>query len=118
MRRRRLTDAERRAVYAKTGGRCAYCGCWLDVKSMAVDHVVSLHNHGADDMDNMFPACLDCNYYKGGCNPDGFRRKLKKAFAKERKCDFVKRIESKYAGWGGVFYFEMEGIRILTSARR
>ena len=73
---------------------------------MQVDHVVSLHNHGTDDIGNLMPSCRDCNYYKKGCNPEGFRKKLKKAFGKERKCDFVQRLEKKYEGWNGVFYFE------------
>ena len=106
MRRRRLTDAERRAVYAKTNGRCAYCGRKMTFGEMAVDHVVSLHNRGADDLSNMVPACRACNYYKRGSNPDGFRRKLKRAFAKDVKCAFVEELERSYDGWDGVFYFE------------
>lgn len=33
--RRRLTPAERRAVYDKMGGRCAYCGEQLNYEDMA-----------------------------------------------------------------------------------
>ena len=66
---------------------------------MQIDHVVSLHNHGADELDNMMPACRDCNYYKKGRNVEGFRTKLKKEFRKTDKCDFVRRLEQKYMGW-------------------
>lgn len=45
-------------------------------------------------------------FYKGGCNPEGFRKKLKKAFRQEEKRLFVQRLESRYEGWNGVFYFE------------
>ena len=106
MKRRRLTLTEKYDVLEKTEWRCSYCGCDIDIRSMVVDHLISLHNHGEDVLDNMVPACHECNYYKGGCNPPGFKRKLKKAFAMKEKCDFVKRLEKKYDGWGGVFYFE------------
>ena len=106
MKRRCLTLTEKFDVLEKTEWRCSYCGCDIDIRSMVVDHFISLHNHGTDDLDNLVPACRDCNYYKGGCSPDGFRKKLKRAFVRERKCDFVKRLEGKYAGWNGVFYFE------------
>ena len=104
--RRKLAVGERKLVYAKTCGHCAYCGCDLPYESMQVDHAVSLHNHGEDSLDNMLPSCRECNYYKRGSNVDGFRRKLKRAFGREEKCDFVKRLESKYSGWNGLFYFE------------
>ena len=41
-----------------------------------------------------------------GSNVDGFRRKLKRAFRKDGKCEFVKELEQKYDGWDGIFYFE------------
>ena len=104
--RRRRTDAERRAVLGKTDGHCAYCGCELPMEEMQIDHCISLHNHGSDEMDNLLPSCRMCNYYKRGSNPDGFRRKLKKAFKQEKKCDFVQRLEGKYGDWHGMFYYE------------
>lgn len=106
MKRRRLTRSERGEVYSKYGGRCCYCGCEIVMDEMNADHVVSLHNHGADELGNIVPACHDCNYYKSGSNPDGFKKKLKKAFRKEQKCDFVKGLEEKYSGWEEKFYFE------------
>lgn len=64
--RRRLTSAERRAVYDKMGGRCAYCGEQLNYEDMQVDHVVALRSKGEDDLANMLPACRSCNHYKRG----------------------------------------------------
>ena len=64
--RRRLTPAERRAVYDKMGGRCAYCGEQLNYEDMQVDHVVALRSEGEDDLANMLPACRSCNHYKRG----------------------------------------------------
>lgn len=107
--RRRIGIAERREVFGKTGGRCAYCGCILEFKEMQVDHAVSLHNHGTDDLSNLMPSCRQCNYYKRGSNVEGFRKKLKRAFARERKSEFVRRLEEKYGGWNGEFWFERNG---------
>ena len=107
MRRRTWTKSQKREVYNKTEGHCAYCGVGLRFEEMKLDHVVSLHNHGADDISNLMPACQQCNYYKKGCNPDGFRKKLKKAFRKEKKSEYVQCLQAKYGDdWDGVFYFE------------
>lgn len=72
--RRRLTKEERRTVYDKMGGHCAYCGCELRYKDMQVDHVVPLRKGGSDTLDNMLPACRSCNHYKDSASLEGFRR--------------------------------------------
>ena len=41
--RRKLTKDERMAVYEKTNGHCAYCGCELEYKDMQVDHVIPIN---------------------------------------------------------------------------
>lgn len=74
--RRRLTKEERRAVYDKMGGHCAYCGCELRYEDMQVDHVVPLGNsaRGSDTLDNMLPACRSCNHYKDTASLEVFRK--------------------------------------------
>lgn len=65
--RRKLTKDERMAVYEKTNGHCAYCGCELEYKDMQVDHVIPINGwseQGSDTLDNMLPACRSCNHYK------------------------------------------------------
>lgn len=67
--RRKLTKDERMAVYKKTNGHCAYCGCELEYKDMQVDHVIPINGwseQGEDTLDNMLPACRSCNHYKSG----------------------------------------------------
>ncbi len=72
--RRKLTPNERRAVYQKMNGRCAYCGCELSMKTMTVDHVIPLAHHGGkDNIDNMLPACRSCNHYKSTLTLEKFR---------------------------------------------
>ena len=75
--RRRLTKEERRAVYDKMDGHCAYCGCKLRYSDMQVDHVVPLNGYsikGPDELDNMLPACRSCNHYKASASLEGFRK--------------------------------------------
>lgn len=76
--RRRLTKEERRAVYDKMSGHCAYCGCELHFKDMQVDHVAPLRKGGPDVLDNMLPACRSCNHYKDSMDLEGFRRLVEK----------------------------------------
>lgn len=77
--RRKLSKAERQAVYDKCNGHCAYCGCELVFKVMQVDHVVSLEYHnGADDVTNMLPACRSCNHYKSTMTIERFRQAVER----------------------------------------
>lgn len=85
--RRRLTPAERRTVYNMTGGKCAYCGTPMSFSDMQVDHVVPLHQGGADEPFNMFPACRSCNHYKRGMSLEKWRAQLEAIPATlERDC--------------------------------
>lgn len=76
MTRRKLSRAERRQVYEKCGGHCAYCGCDLEYKNMQVDHVKPLRTGGADEPCNMLPACRSCNHYKATLDAEKFRQYL------------------------------------------
>lgn len=85
--RHRLTPTERRAIYNKMGGRCAYCGKQLNYEDMQVDHVVALRSNGEDDLANMLPACRSCNHYKRGNSLEGWRQILEAIPATlERDC--------------------------------
>jgi len=81
---------ERRLVFEKTGGKCAYCGCVLTHKSMTVDHiepivrplefkkgkVVTKNMKGTpeqEDLSNKLPACRSCNSLKGSYSIESFR---------------------------------------------
>ena len=73
MNRRRLTKSERNAIYLMFDRRCAYCGAKITCREMQIDHVVPLYNGGADDIDNMLPACRSCNKYKSTMTLEKFR---------------------------------------------
>jgi 5-methylcytosine-specific restriction endonuclease McrA len=56
---RRIT---RRAVFARDGFRCQYCG---SPGSLTVDHVVPRSRGGTSLWDNIVTACAPCNLRKG-----------------------------------------------------
>lgn len=108
--RRALSKKERERVYMIFNGRCAYCGRNISFEELQCDHKISLHNHGPDDVSNILPACKECNYYKRGSNPDGFRKKLRRAFKNSKNCEFVKRLLGFYGEeWDDSFLFEKNG---------
>ncbi len=50
----------RRAVFARDGGRCAYCGA----AAASIDHVVPRSRGGGHSWDNVVAACHRCNRIK------------------------------------------------------
>lgn len=78
MKRKKMSNAERREIYNKCKGHCAYCGCKLEYKDMQIDHVIPLRRGGVDNEDNMLPACRSCNHYKATLTADEFREYVSK----------------------------------------
>lgn len=74
--RKKLTKAERKIIYDRCAGHCAYCGCEIEYENMQVDHVKPLRIGGEDELDNMLPACRSCNHYKSTLDVEGFRKYL------------------------------------------
>ncbi len=50
----------RRAVFARDGGRCVYCG----VAATTIDHVVPRSRGGGHVWENVVAACTRCNHIK------------------------------------------------------
>lgn len=72
---------DRIAVFDKYGGRCAYCTTPLTLgpkgdAAFQVDHLHPRYLGGADDLDNLVPACRICNHYKKTFSVDQFREQL------------------------------------------
>ena len=85
MKHKRISKQQREAVFNKYGGRCAYCGCELTLRTMQVDHIKavyasSLENNGVetqdDNLENLNPSCRQCNFYKGTLDIEQFRKKI------------------------------------------
>jgi hypothetical protein len=63
----------RRTVYQKYGGRCAYCGREIEYQAMQIDHFIPQRAGGADEIENLMPACRMCNHYKRAHSLETFR---------------------------------------------
>ena len=83
--RKQLTKSERKAVYEKYNGHCAYCGCKILPKGFHVDHMHCIKNYeyleeftGIDvhSIENMMPSCGSCNRYKSTYELETFRKML------------------------------------------
>lgn len=111
MERKKISKAERRQVYEKYDGHCAYCGKKIDYKDMQVDHKIPLRLGGADDMSNYMPACRSCNHYKRGNSLEGFRKLVEDIPKKLERDSYIYRVGLDYGlvephKMNVVFYFE------------
>jgi 5-methylcytosine-specific restriction endonuclease McrA len=61
--RRKIT---RRAVFARDGWTCQYCGARAN---LTVDHVIPRSKGGASTWDNIVASCAPCNRRKGDSLP-------------------------------------------------
>lgn len=95
MKRKKLTKAQRLRVYNMYGGRCAYCGRHIRYEDMQVDHMVPLHNGGADNEENYVPACRMCNHYKSTYTVEKLREQLGMLQERLRK-DYIYRLALQY----------------------
>jgi hypothetical protein len=60
----------RYAVWDKYGGRCAYCGRLIPLKSLHIDRFYPARD---DEDDNLMPACGECAKLKEGLTPGQFQ---------------------------------------------
>ena len=66
--------AKKSDIFAKTNGRCYYCGLVLEFAiSFCVDHIVPQIKGGESDIENVVPACRNCNSAKGTKTLEQFR---------------------------------------------
>lgn len=92
---------------------------------MQIDHIVSVgwSSYGGaeskrliaegkmNEIDNLLPACRQCNFYKGMSDLEGFRSRLKDTLWNTSTDTFQARLAMKYGmivkhEWDGKFYFE------------
>lgn len=74
--RKKLTKECRRLLHQKFNYRCAYCGCNLAYNEMTADHIHPLEKHGLDVIENIVPACYECNNFKDHFTLEQFRRNI------------------------------------------
>jgi len=45
-------------------GECYYCGTYVGIKELTMDHLVPLSRGGRSTKDNLVPCCKECNTKK------------------------------------------------------
>jgi hypothetical protein len=70
------TQALRRAMHAREGGRCFYCLRRLIPQRRCLDHVVPQASLGSNSYRNLVSCCLDCNSLKAERHAVEFVRSL------------------------------------------
>lgn len=69
-------------VCEANGWTCFYCGELLNKKTVSRDHKIPLSRGGSDSIENIVPACMQCNRVKNSKTVDEFleyKRERKKA---------------------------------------
>ncbi len=112
----------RKQAHDKCGGRCAYCGEDITLKTMQVDHIRPKRNfyYGAgrdipdydvDDIRNLNPSCRKCNNFKNVFSLEEFRQQLESQVDRARRYSVNFRMAEKFGlvqveERPIVFYFE------------
>lgn len=68
----------RRDIYNKYNGHCAYCGKKIEFDDMTIDHIVATSKGGSNDLTNTIPSCQLCNNQKADRTVEEFRTFLEK----------------------------------------
>lgn len=76
------SSAEWLSLVLEYGGRCGYCGAG---GPMQADHRVPLSRGGTHDIENIMPACRQCNLEKASMSEFDFRTRLAIESKKRRK---------------------------------
>jgi 5-methylcytosine-specific restriction endonuclease McrA len=76
----------RRAILARDGYRCQYCG---STRHLTVDHLVPRSRGGASSWENLVTSCAACNTRKGASLPSEVGMALSRMPRPPAPCDFV-----------------------------
>lgn len=75
--RRAFSQSMRKAVMAKTAGRCYSCGYkFTDVSEVWIEHIVAFSDGGSNEIDNLLPGCPLCNFTRQNYTPHKIQRIL------------------------------------------
>jgi len=135
-----LTKKQRQAVWEKSGGHCWYCGCQLPERGWHADHFEpvlrqseivraptgSRFTHKVvqtgetvwperDTVENMVPACAQCNLFKTTFSVEFFRKEIEAQIERARKSSVNFRTAERFGLIEAkpqpvVFWFEAQGV--------
>ena len=66
-------NMNRRDIYNKYNGHCAYCGKKIEYDDMTIDHLTAQSKGGTNELDNTIPSCQLCNNQKADRTVEEFR---------------------------------------------
>lgn len=64
-----ISGAVQQKIWFADGCKCVYCGKWMGVIQLTIDHFTPLEMGGVNDPSNYLSACRKCNKDKGGMSP-------------------------------------------------
>ena len=103
---------DREKILNMFGGKCAYCGDTITLRTFQVDHIHAKYRGGEDKDSNYYPACRSCNASKATYTLEEFRtrlvddvQRLRRDSSKFRILERFNLIQSKLDNV--VFYFEI-----------
>ena len=56
---------KREALLRKHRLACVWCACYLNSKTLTIEHIIPLAQKGEHVLENMAPACFECNNERG-----------------------------------------------------
>lgn len=84
-----IDKATRRAAFAKTSGRCWFCGLHLAVH---ICHLWARSKGGPDTLDNLVGGCVECNMDMGQDNLESYRKivthRIERALSFLKSCGY------------------------------
>lgn len=86
----------RQQILEKYNGKCSYCACELNIKTLQIDHIVPFRRKmtncikGEHSIDNFNPSCKSCNSSKSSMDLDKWKSEIQK------KLDRLHRDSSTY----------------------
>ena len=108
---------DRKAVYEKYHGHCAYCGKTIEFREMQVDHFIPIAKATADNQEkiysfeNLMPSCRRCNHYKRQSDIEVFRTMIESIPSKLMNREYIFKVGVDYGFFNPKdrdvkFYFE------------
>jgi 5-methylcytosine-specific restriction endonuclease McrA len=70
------SQAPRKAIHAREGGKCFYCLWRVPARSRCLDHVVPCAKSGQNSYRNLVSYCVPCNWQKSDHKAEDFLREL------------------------------------------
>jgi len=74
------TQRQWQGKFFRCGMRCFYCHKPLLIEEATKEHLTPVSRGGPDTIDNIVPACIECNQRKGAMTLSEFRKTFSTAF--------------------------------------